>query len=195
MLWPSIDGDRVLGFLHSVGLHIEVVGYDHPAAFTRGVWIDQGRLVINRLVATWGDVLHEAGHLALVPAMFHSLIEPGSLPGDRLSRAIEAYLESHGLIVDLTGAEDRISRALLQMGDCEATAWSFAAAREIGLPSGVLFAVRPDGTVPFDNREDASVVQSMLESNAYFGIHGLQAGGYCTVREFPRMRRWIAPAC
>jgi hypothetical protein len=188
----SMEIERIISFLQELGLLVEVVGYEHPASFAPGVWLDEGRLFVCWCVATPGDILHEAGHLATIPSSFRHLIRPGSLPGPLLMAAIEDYIRTTGLVLDAFGTEDPVSRALLQMGDCEATAWSFAAARALDLDPGVLFAPRPDGTRPFGDQEAAEDVRSMLECSRYFGINGLQAAGYCTVREFPRMRRWLA---
>lgn len=182
--------DRTVEWLASVGIQVEFTDQEHPAAFVPGVWLDQGKILANREVAHVSDVLHEAGHLACIPSVFRELVEPGSLPTPKLMKAIDEYLGTHPFI-DEHMREDPVHRAVMQMGDCEATAWEYAATKVLGIPVGVLFTKRENGFVPYDG-EGPSLWASM-DANAYFGINGLQAGGFCTVRGFPTMQRWLAP--
>ena len=181
---------RVVSFLRALGLEVEETNEVRDDSFVPGVWLSRGRVIVNVDVAHVGDVLHEAGHLAIIPSTMRQLVRPGELPGTDLERAIEEYMATHVLADDL-GREDPTFRAILQMGDCEATAWAYAACREIGILPQILFAERGNGTVPYDGF-GASIWEA-LDARAYFGINGLQAAGYCTVRDFPRMRRWLAP--
>jgi hypothetical protein len=57
----------------------------------------------------------------------------------------------------------------------------------------VLILPREDGTLPYETMEAAEDVLEMLLAGRYFGIHGLQAAKFCTVRSFPKMRHWLAP--
>ena len=65
---PVSDLDRIIAFLTEVG--VEVVFEDAAATkgFLPGVRVDRGRLLVDKTSLEWpGDLLHEAGHLALVP--------------------------------------------------------------------------------------------------------------------------------
>jgi hypothetical protein len=180
----------LISFFRSIGLVVVETTDLRDDSFVPGVWLDHGSLVVNLGVAHVGDVLHEAGHLALIPSCMRDLVRPGQLPGEELTRALDKYCSEH-LFSDAQGREDPIFRAILQMGDCEVTAWSYAACSALGVSPEVLFAARTDGTVPYNG--GGNEIWEGLDARAYFGINGLQAAGYCTVRDFPTMRRWLAP--
>lgn len=59
--------ERILHFLHEIG----IVVHERPlpaATFVPGIFIEQGELVIDRAKLAYpGDLLHEAGHLAIIP--------------------------------------------------------------------------------------------------------------------------------
>ena len=60
--------DRIVAFLRGIGLEVRE-GEVGDTGFLPGVRIDAGRLVFERARLTWpGDLLHEAGHLAVTPA-------------------------------------------------------------------------------------------------------------------------------
>ena len=181
--------DRTVEWLASVGVEVEFTQEEHPDSFVPGVWLDHGKILVNREVAHVSDVLHESGHLACIPGIFRELVEPGSLPTPKLQAAIEEYMGTHPFM-DEQMREDPVCRAILQMGDCEATAWEYAASKVLGLSVEVLFSERANGFVPYDGQGPS--LWENLDANAYFGINGLQAAGFCTVREFPKMRRWLA---
>jgi hypothetical protein len=182
--------DRILTWLASKGLELELVEHLNDDAFVPGVWFDAGKLVVNPNVALAEDVLHEAGHLACIPSKFRGLTVPGSLPGPKLEAAVKEYCDTHPLM-DEHGQEDQTWRNIMQMGDCEATAWAYAAGRRLELTAEQLFVMREDGTEAYDG--DGPDLWTSLDMNSYFGINGLQAAGFCQVRTFPRMARWLAP--
>ena len=77
-----------------------------------GVAIERGELILDRARNTWpGDLLHEAGHLAVLPFAVRRTVS-GNLPDTVLAE---------------------------YAGEPEATAWAYPALREIGLPPEVLF--------------------------------------------------------
>jgi hypothetical protein len=103
--------DRILEFLRSIGLPIIETDL-REVTLLPGVAIVSGTLAVDRSRLTWpGDLLHEAGHMAVTPAA-----QRPSLDGT------------------LTGA-DEIAHA----GEVEATAWAYAATISIGLDPHVLF--------------------------------------------------------
>jgi hypothetical protein len=59
--------DRILAFLADIGLPVQ----ERPlpaSTFLPGILVEQGRLIIDRArLAHPGDLLHEAGHIAVVP--------------------------------------------------------------------------------------------------------------------------------
>lgn len=111
---PTRDSDtveRILAFLRDIGLSVREadVGGD---AFLPGVRVADGGLLVDRVRLRWpGDLLHEAGHLAVLPA------------------ALRATASG-----DLAAQED-----VPHASEIEATAWAYAATVAIGLEPGVLF--------------------------------------------------------
>jgi hypothetical protein len=102
--------DRIVAFLRGIGIVVREAGLDDPS-FLPGVAIVAGELVFDRARLTWpGDLLHEAGHIAVTPAAQRALL-PGLLDGPPVAFG----------------------------GEVEATAWAYAATLAIGLPPEVLF--------------------------------------------------------
>jgi hypothetical protein len=103
--------DAIVAFLRGVG--IEVVEGELPdATFLPGIAIRAGRLVVDRARLRWpGDLLHEAGHIAVTPARLRSGLN------ETVSMATDA-------------AHD---------GEVEAIAWSYAAAKAMHLDPAVIF--------------------------------------------------------
>lgn len=101
----------ILDFLARIG--IEVHREALPATtFLPGIEIRQGALVLDVERLLWpSDLLHEAGHLAVLP------------PAER-ALASDALAD----LPDIAGG-----------GEVEAIAWSFAAAQALALPLEVLF--------------------------------------------------------
>jgi hypothetical protein len=59
--------ERILEFLTSIGLEVRLEPIEVPT-FLPGMTIDHGALVVDEARLTYvGDLLHEAGHLAVVP--------------------------------------------------------------------------------------------------------------------------------
>jgi hypothetical protein len=81
-------------------------------SFLPGIAVERGELILDEQRNTWpGDLLHEAGHLAVLPAHLRHTVS-GSL---------------HSEV------------AVAHAGEPEATAWAYAALMAMGLPAEVLF--------------------------------------------------------
>lgn len=130
-----------------------------------------------------GDILHEAGHVAVVPSLFRDKIKGDAEASIRSH--IDDYMNTHAFHSD-DGlfTENEIMRGCLQCGEGEAMAWSYAAAFAAGIPPESVF---------HDNSYDGegkSLIE-MFSMGAHFGVHGLQAAKMTTVRTFPQMMRWF----
>ena len=102
---------RIVEFLQGIGIAVREEAIPGES-FLPGVAIEKGELILDRARNTWpGDLLHEAGHLAVLPFALRRTVS-GDLP--------DTVLAEHA-------------------GEPEATAWAYAALREIGLPPEVLF--------------------------------------------------------
>ena len=106
---PPEPCDRILAFLQSIGLQV-VIAPVPDRTLLPGIAIRRGVLHCDPHSLTWpGDLLHEAGHLAVTPAHLRTAVD-----GDAISNAPHA-------------------------GEAEATAWAYAATCELGLDPSVLF--------------------------------------------------------
>lgn len=176
-------------FVRSIGIPVhEGTPADVAGSFVPHLRVAKGELVVNLDEVYPGDILHEAGHLATIPAQFRHLAD-GTLRV--VFKAMDQYLKDNpqGL-----GAwpEDPICRGILQCGEAEAAAWQYAAAQEIGMPDVWLF---PEGS--FQGEAEETLMR--LKANAYFGINGLQAANWTRVHamgnpalpHYPKMAFWL----
>jgi hypothetical protein len=103
--------DSILAFLHEIGLAANE-GVVPPDSFLPGIRVSRGTLVIDRATLSWpGDVLHEAGHIAVTPSPLRSALDDALDP----------------------------SSAAPHSGEVEATAWAYAAVVHLRLDPSVLF--------------------------------------------------------
>lgn len=179
----------ILVFLQDIGLPVEqaTLGND---TFLPAVRVCSGGLVVDVEHAFPGDVLHEAGHLAVAPARYRHLAD-GNLKA--LNLALTRHLQEHGEGL-MTYPEDPLCRACLQADEQSATAWQYAAAQHLGLPDRWLFPVNSYEGEP-------EVVLRGLKASNYMGINGLQAAGWTLVRAnparslpvYPQLAFWLSP--
>jgi hypothetical protein len=156
---------RVVAFLRGIGLPVDEAALDE-ACFLPGVRIRRGALVFDRthLLAA-GDLLHEAGHIALTPAVHRHELDGDVLP---------AQHHPYG-------------------GEVEAIAWSYAAALRIGLPPDELF--HPRGYKGGAQALAFSFSVGVYPGAAGLAEHGLTAVGEparrAGVPPYPHMLRWL----
>src|SRR5687768_4948599 len=102
---------RCFSFIRSIGIGIEESHIDGKT-FVPGVTINQGKLIVDKTKMKYpGDLLHEAGHIALMPPGSRSLINGDATEG---KKEMEGY----------------------ELG---VLAWSFFAAKHAGIPLEILF--------------------------------------------------------
>ncbi len=173
--------------LQRLGLEVRESGEPESKPMFSGVWMEKGALVVHPPSAHISDLLHEAGHFAITPSRFRHLLEPGNIEEDKdnlpLRAAIEDYMRSN------LDPDDPTVRGILQMSDPEAVAWSFAAAKALGIPDTFLITRGNGEPPPFEG--EGEEILACLRMGRYLGIHGLQAASMCKVKEWPAMRRWI----
>lgn len=187
--------EQVVIALRDLGVDIELHDAPISGAFIPGVWLDGGKVNVCLWAAHPGDVLHESGHWAIVPSRFRSAIVPGDIDGPEFRAAIKAYTQSSEAFEQ--GPDHWVMKALLQMGDCEAQAWSYAAACRIGFDPKLAFCFRYNkGGVPKDRQPyggEGEDIWFALSLGEHFGVNGLQASGMCIKRKWPNMLRWVQP--
>ena len=178
-----------IDFVRSIGLSVtEGVAQDVEGAFVPGVRIVDGGLIVDPETVFPGDVLHEAGHLAVIPAKFRQLAT-GTLR--QVFKSMTQYLKDNPTILG-GWPEDPVGRCILQSGEAEAAAWQYAAAHHIGLPDQWLFP--PES---FEGKSEDTLLR--LKVNQYFGINGLQAAGWTRVHAmgnpakplYPKLAFWL----
>lgn len=173
----------VVDFLNNVGLRVTVV----PGAkgFIDDVAIVDGELHVDPKCRPSG-ILHEAGHLAVIPKKYRSWFS-GNL--DAGWKRVLADADVLAL-----GPDDPLSRALMQASDPEVTAWAWAVGKHLGIP---------DESIIMDDEYDngGEVLRMQLNGHAYIGINGLSHGGFCVRRanqytklpEYPLLQFWLQP--
>ena len=103
--------NRIVDFLTAIGIEIISTPLEDQG-FLPGILVDEGRLLVDETRLTYpGDLLHEAGHLAVAP----SAVRP-SLRGE----------------VAIPGAD-------MSAVEVQVTAWAYAAVVHLGLDPKVLF--------------------------------------------------------
>ncbi|MDK6079752.1 hypothetical protein [Massilia varians] len=160
---------RVLDHLAAIGIEVHIV----PGAtgFIPGCRIEAGALLVDPECAP-SAVLHDAGHVALVPSRFRSYMSDNL--GAGMKRMFDDLHE-----MDLP-PDHPLQRAAIQCSDPEATAWAWAAGMAVGLaPEEIILDAEYGGT--------GAEIRSMLQANQYVGINGLAHAGMC------KRGHWVAP--
>lgn len=179
---------KVERWLRRIGLSVEH-GARYEPCFNEGIWVVDGGIVFDPELAHPGDLLHEAGHLAIMPSFARAFANGGPTGDVMLSiqRPIDDYMAAHpdGL---MQWPEDPIARACIQCDASEAIAWAYAAA--------VAAKVDPWLTCErgFGDRNDAEFIFRGLQRGARVGVNGLRAAGFIArVDHFPRLTKWLQP--
>ena len=165
--------DRVIAFLKDIGIALR----ECPGAegFLKGITFEAGVMIYDPDQTTSSDLLHEAGHVAVIPARYRHLVG-----GD-----LDETFAIMGRDLDQLEIDSPEMRAILQSGEAEATAWSYAAGKAIGLKDRDIIA-------DSDFSDQGASVRTMLSFGAHFGVHGLVHGGMCAnKREYPKLTRWL----
>lgn len=172
---------RCCEFLQQIGLTIREV--DTANGFIPNVLIAGGELHITKATRP-SNLLHEAGHVAVFPARYRTLINDDI---DEAARRMFEDIERRSRVEDpsLFHPDSQTMRTAIQAGEAEATAWAYAAGRAIGLPEHLIIE-----DADYDGA--GAEVRLGLSLNAYLGINGLVHAGMCqSVRAFPTLTRWL----
>jgi len=155
----------IVDFLRAIGLDVEYAELG-GACFLPGVEIRDGGLRVDRARLRWpGDLLHEAGHLAVLPAALRA-VQSGDLH--------DCQQAAHA-------------------GEAEATAWAYAACRALRLPIELLFhegGYHGQGAalaMTFSLGVYPGLHGLMQAGMAY----GLAEAQQFSVQPYPSMRRWL----
>lgn len=128
--------DQIVTFLRAIGLVVKEVTLAEPA-FLPGIHIEKGELLIDREKLTYpGDLLHEAGHLALLRPEERSEITGNVEPDEDKTNSLEigvicwswaalVHLQLDPKVVFHNGGYRNASRHYIQ---------TFSTGQYIGLP-------------------------------------------------------------
>lgn len=179
----SVQLDCISRFLAKLGFSVQRRCLTSRPTFIPGIYVEGMTLLVDTdMLLSPGDILHDAGHVAITPSIFR----PHMIGGDfsaALTPHASRYCDTHPFIDD-NGTEDPIYRALLQVGEHEAQAWSYAAVVASGIPPESVF--HADG---YEGRSEEIMLRMSIRR--HFGINGLQAAKMTTVATFPAMIRWL----
>ncbi|MBC8738559.1 hypothetical protein F6X40_17515 [Paraburkholderia sp. UCT31] len=166
---------RVCTALNEIGIATTFV--EKACGFLENVRIVNGTLHIAPECDA-SDVLHEAGHLSIIPSRYRSRAN------DDLDVLTKFMLED----LDLVNGDEPDSplyRAVIQCSDPEATAWAWAFGKHLGLPEEEIIK---DDQYPDENGVPTGAeVRMCLAMRAYVGINGLAHAGFCSVNRFGRL--------
>lgn len=163
---------RIINFLNEIGIRVHICPFAN--GFCKHVSIQGGELWVDNLTAI-ADLLHEAGHLAILPGRFREYAN------NNLEGVQKIMLEQ----IDFSKPDVGDARAFLQCGDVEATAWAWAAGKHLGIPERFIIRDR-------DYNGEGEELRDCLSMRSFFGINGLRAGGFLnSVKEYPKLDRWI----
>lgn len=182
--------EPIVTFLRGIGMGIEY-GEGARNGFLPGANIRGGVMHVDpgTLVGP-GDLLHEAGHIVVVPRRFWARL------GSNLQVDIEA------LLAEATASGDPAAMQLgvaVRQGELMAQAWSYAAVLHLGLPMECLFF---PGSYQHAQYEGPHPMQAWLERGTHFGplllaqtgltgFSGIYAHmGGNGLPPFPHMTRW-----
>jgi hypothetical protein len=155
----------IVEFLIAIGIPVRE-GLVSPDAFLPGLSIINGSLLYDRATLRWpGDLLHEAGHIATVPASMRAMLNDSL---DELSSVPHA-------------------------GEIEATAWAYAAIAHLGLCPSVLF--HPEGYHGKSAELIATYTLGVYPgcyglAQAGMTLLGTQAT-FAAIAPYPHMTRWL----
>lgn len=169
----------VASFIRRCGLSVDQVDHAITDGFVPGVRIRGGVLIVGANAAA-STLLHEAGHLAILPGDVRGWASDDL---DGVAERMFDWIRSEGLAGD---PDAPLMRAALQASDPEATAWAWAAGTACGLaPAAIIGDREYDG--------EGAEIRLMLSARRYVGIHGLHHAGLCGMKQYPRMKRWVQP--
>lgn len=163
---PAALVARIVGFIRAIGLEVEE-GPVGDGAFLPGVRLAAGRVIYDpERLAYPGDLLHEAAHLAVMPPA---------------RRAVAADR------VEAPSADEAAGEEMMCL------AWTYAAARQIGLEPAVVF--HPNGYRGASAALIAAFEQGGMLGQPLLQYHGMTAdrrlASELGAAPFPAMLRWV----
>lgn len=132
---------RIIAFLDAIGIGVEVAPIT-GRAFVPGMIIEKGLLLVDPDCPAWpGDLLHEAGHVAVThPELRPSLCDVGADPGEEMAAIAWSWAAARACGV---AAGDLFHQAGYR-GGAASLAENFEAGRYIGVPMLAWYGMTAD---------------------------------------------------
>jgi hypothetical protein len=179
------ERERLIAFLSEIGIDV-IVGSDTNGGFLDTCKIEKGHLIASPNTPI-SDILHEAGHLAILPEIYRTKVT-----GD----SDEVIREIHKSIFLAHGEDHPFPRAIVNSSDQAATAWAWAAGRHLG--------IAPEKIIQDSDYDNSGHdMRIMLSTGMYAGIHSLAHAGFCQTKRnpyvnegavWPELNYWVTPA-
>jgi dienelactone hydrolase len=174
-----------VSFLREQG--IECHSVHGTGGFVPGVRIVSGALHYDPDVACTANLLHEAGHVAILPSIYRAQAN------DDISKVARKMLAEVFEAPDVDPDSPQACAAM-QCSDPEATAWAYSAGRHLGIPDELVIR-------DTDYQSEGDQIRLALKAGAYAGINGLARAGFCVVTRtaaavtgrprYPTLSRWL----
>jgi hypothetical protein len=124
--------DTIIHFLRSIGLTVQERTIAEPTVLP-GITVDRGELVVDREKLLYpGDLLHEAGHLAVIPAAERASLHQNV--GDDGGMEMGAIAWSYAAASHLSLPSDVVFHGNGYRGDASSLIENFAEGRYLGVP-------------------------------------------------------------
>lgn len=124
--------DQIIEFLRGIGLSVEERPLTGPTILP-GITVDKGGLVIDRAKMSYpGDLLHEAGHLAILPKAERDglSVNVGTDPGFEMGAIAWSYAASVHLGIPV----EEVFHPAGYKGGASALCENFTQGRYVGVP-------------------------------------------------------------
>ncbi|MEP9356377.1 hypothetical protein ABLE93_22740 [Xanthobacter sp. KR7-65] len=176
---------RARTFLQSIGIAVTIDPVAAKGGFLPGLRVRGATITVAAADHDLaGDMMHEAGHIAVTPSLFRDQLDGNT---NAVLPAMFAWLDAHPAAFGYP--ENPVARAIMQSLETEAIAWSYAAALAADIDSRLPF-LKGFGGGGLD-------IHHQVEHGQHLGIHGLAHGGMTelpwrhSVTPFPKMKRWM----
>lgn len=182
--------EPIVVFLRGIGIGVEYGAGAH-GGFLPGINIRAGVIHIDpdTLVGS-GDLLHEAGHIIVVPRRYWPRL------GTDLQTDIETLLAEE---TEPDGSGNPHLAWAAQMGEFMSQAWSYAVAQHLGIPPECIFF---PGSYKYHQYDGTHPMQAWLERGTHHGQMALARAGmtgfsgvfafleHNDLEPYPHMTRW-----
>lgn len=159
---------KILGFIQEIGIETIVAELKDEETFVPGIRIDKGKITYDPDKLLYpGDLLHEAGHIAVMP------------PEERYLHSGDVKAESEG---DIMG--DEIAAIL----------WSYAASNALDLPLDIVFHPQGyRGASPWFIENFQNKCYMGLPLLVWMGFTHDTSSTNPMEKPFPHMVHWLRP--